>query len=301
MKILCTSDWHLRTTNPRYRIDGFFASQIDKVKWVIGAAEVHGCGLILIGGDVFDSPDIPNWAKLELIQIFYRSDIPLFTVFGQHDMKYRRPEDTVLSVFDETEVIYVLNEKPEIEEDGVCIYGTSYNGQIHEPKDPDKTNVLVIHKMIVEDKPLWPGQTGHSQAKKFIQKHSDYDLIVSGDNHNTFIKEYHGTTLINPGSLMRTKTDQQDHEPSVFIYDTKTKETERLKIPILPFHKVMNLELSEATKERNHELEAFMSGLESDYSIDLNFEENLKQLMEQNSVNKSTKDKALEIMGRYYG
>ena len=63
----------------------------------------------------------------------------------------------------------------------------------------------------------------------------------------------------------------------------------------------MNLELADEVKERNEALEVFMKGLTSDYGIELNFEENLKNLMIENETPSHIKKLANNILEKYYG
>jgi DNA repair exonuclease SbcCD nuclease subunit len=300
MKYLITSDWHIRTTSPRYRTDNFYLAQLCKLEWIIAAAEFHGCEAILQGGDMFDGPDIPNHAKIKLANMFYASRVPILTVYGQHDLKYRRREDSVLTLMDEVEAVTLTNGAPNFIDQNTAIYGCSWGEEIPNPKNKDSFNILLIHRMIVKDKPLWPGQTDFITTKNFIKKGPVWDLIVSGDNHQTFTYQTKKTTLLNSGSLMRTRIDQKDHQPCVFIYDTDTRTHEQFFIPVDPFSEVMNMELSESTKTREEDLEAFMVGLSSNYEVDLDFEKNLGNTIKENDVSKPVEDLAMEIVGRYY-
>jgi len=63
---------------------------------------------------------------------------------------------------------------------------------------------------------------------------------------------------------------------------------------------VMDLETADEIKEKNEALEAFMEGLSSDYSIELNFEENLKNLMIENKTDNRIKDLTESFLEKYY-
>lgn len=77
----------------------------------------------------------------------------------------------------------------------------------------------------------FPGKT----ARDFLAKYG-YDLIISGDNHLTFIEEYQGRILVNTGSLVRLSIDQKGRQPVIakVIPKNGKLEAEWIKVPIEP-------------------------------------------------------------------
>jgi DNA repair protein SbcD/Mre11 len=299
MKFLGISDTHFRTQTPRYRTESpFFNVQFEKLRYVLALAKSEGCSAILHGGDFFDKPDIPNRIKTKLLTELY-SSIPMYTVFGQHDLRHRQEEDSALSVFFEAEALYRLSSEPTRIGD-VDIYGSSWREPIPYPLE-GKTNILVLHRMVVEDKPLWDAQTDYTQASYLLKLWKNYDLIVSGDNHNSFVKVNKSKrVLVNPGSMTRTNIGQLDHTPSVFIYDTVSKTVKVKPIPISPAEKAFDLELWEARNEQTTTFNEFANTLSTGYSIDVDFEKNLQSLMAERKVSKPVRKRAESYIGSYY-
>ena len=301
MKILCSGDWHIRATNPRYRIDNYYKTLLNKIDWIFELAAKEGCKVILQPGDFFDSPDQANYVIRDMISFLGSlNGIELLSIYGQHDTKYRRLENTAMGIFEELGAVEILKDTP-FWFNGINFYGASWGKEIPVPVNKNEINILIAHRMIVKDSPLWSNQTDYISARDMLKKYEDYDLIVSGDNHQSFTYGSKlGSMLINCGSLMRTTIAQRDHKPVVYIVNTDTNEITRHEIPIQPIEEVMNLELADEIKERNQDLEAFMSGLSTNYDTELSFEKNLTSLMKMNETSKEIRGIAEEIMGRYY-
>jgi len=285
MKILCISDWHIRATNPQYRTDDYFSTLMGKLNWVFDLAEKEGCKAILQAGDMFDGPDQSNRVELDMMKLFKNSCCDIFTIFGQHDCRYRDKSLTVTEKFRVNELVDIAIADPFILGEEVRIYGASFGEEVPKVKDPDAKNILIIHRMITEDGPQWHDQTDFISAKAMLLKYGDYDLILSGDNHKSFSygKQF-GSILLNCGSLMRTTIAQRDHKPCFYVVDTATNKVEKHFIPVKPIEEVMDLETADEQKERNAALEEFMSGLSIEYRSDLSFEENLQNVI---TVNKT--------------
>lgn len=299
MKILCTGDWHTRATAPRYRIDKYYQVQMQKLKWIFELGKKEDCICILQPGDFWDGPDVPNHVERDIIHLIYQYNIDVYSVFGQHDTKYRSQNNTALAVLAKAEVIDILGTTPIEYKATVHIYGVSWEQEIPKIRDKKVVNILVLHKMIVEGKPLWQEQTNYTKASVFLKKCKDFDLIVSGDNHNSFMVNAGNQFLINCGSLMRMTAAQRKHKPCVWIYDTETKDVKQHFIPIAPVEEVFS-EKAEEIKEQNEELEAFVTILATDKEeLSVSFEDNVEILIV--IVNKEVKDLAHEFLANYYG
>ena len=304
MKLLCCGDLHLRATAPRYRIDNYYETQMGKLKWIFELAREESCEAILQPGDFFDSPNIPNHVLSDVLELLYKYDHnTVYTVFGQHDLRYRNMENSALSVVEIAGG--VVTENTILVGGRIAIYGSSWEQPIPEVLNKDAVNILLMHRMVVHEKPLWPGQTDYTKAGSFMKKYSDFDLVVSGDNHQSFIwAEYDketdewGRWLINCGSMMRMTTAQQEHKPCVWVYDTETKEAIRHFIPIEK--DVFSPEAVEI-KERNKELEAFITTLKQDRSTMLSFDDNVAELVKAEQFSIALKKLVNGFMEGYYG
>lgn len=295
MKLLITGDWHLRFRRPELRIDeSYFDTQLNKINQILDIAKNNKCDYILQPGDFFDSVDVP-WSVVETyIDIFKDYNIPIYCVMGQHDMRFHKIklDNTPLAVMESAEVLTVL-----IDDYGIIgikdidLYGCNYGEEIPKIMDKNKTNILLIHKMIIDQK-IWEGQTDFTYANHLSRK--GFDLCVCGDNHKNFkIKN-----VINCGSLMRSRIDQVDHKPIVYIYDTefigspKEEIVKEILLDIKSTNEIFDLNKVDEVKERDERLEAFVDTLDSigDEDFGLKFIDNLYMTLDKVENNSGIKD-----------
>lgn len=277
MRLFCISDLHLMARNPGWRKDDFLLTQTRKLKFILDhLTEASDC--LLSGGDFWDSPKIPYAVYAHFLPSIFGESI--FTVYGQHDLRYHtRKENTPLYALSKTQTLWIPESKPLKLDNTTDLYGASWGEEVPKIKNRNKLNILLIHKMITHGGPLFPGQEGNVEAKDFLRKNS-FDLVVSGDNHRTFVCRHNDQVLINPGSVCRTAIDQVDHIPKMFRYeDGKVSE---IPIPIEPSVEVFDLEkalqkgeIEETAKKR---VEDFLKALKQHpEQSGLNFERNLRE------------------------
>jgi len=309
MKILITGDWHLTDKTPRNRIDDYPATQRRKIAWMLGEAIQHNCEYILQPGDMFDSFKsrdrlksrwISNWRNT-----FKNNKITLYTVPGQHDMRYHTSDlaDTPMGVLEAAGAVYVLHNEPvHIHNDwtpSVFIYGSGWNAPIPEPYDASGCHIWVTHRMVIGEDKLWEGQTEYEKGDLLL-KRTKFDLIVTGDNHKSFMHHTKdGRYLINCGSLMRSTIDQLTHQPCVYVYDSEGPSLEKLLVhPMAPIEEVLRVEEAEKEKERNEKLEAFVEGLKGQIEIGgLDFKRNISDYLKSHRVKPGVKRIIEEVLG----
>lgn len=281
MKVLCTSDWHIRYNRPRNRKDeNYFDTILYKINWILDQTKNYD--IILQAGDMFDTwkiSHVPYFLTKILSEIFlekiWDKGKKIFSVVGQHDQRYRCGlSDSPLSVLEVAEIVWIAKE--EELGDGVVLYGCGYGEEVPSPKSKEDFNILLIHKMITEDGPLWPGQTDYISGKAFLKKYP-YDLVISGDNHQSFISTYRDKTLINCGSLMRSNVDQISHIPCAYIFDTDTRKYEKLEIPVEPAFNVLKIQEAVYDKGQKSRIDSLVLGLEEKGgNVELDYYESAK-------------------------
>jgi DNA repair exonuclease SbcCD nuclease subunit len=311
LRFLIMGDQHFDNNTIKTRKDNVLAACSDKLGQIFQIAKSYGCEAILQPGDFFESHKANDFLKQYIIS-FLKSDvlakIPIYTVFGQHDLRYHSSNinNTPLKVLESAGVVNILNNKPlvRLEEDTrlkyrilclqdmIFIYGQSWYEDTPKP-DPELKgiHILVLHKMIVDTK-IWEGQEDHTYGKILLKK-NDFDLIVSGDNHQHFIMhDGSGSSigkklLINCGSLLRTRIDQEDHAPCVYIYNTKPKKgepvIEQVYLVIDDFKNVIRIEEATKIKEENEKLKEFVNALSIDTQLTgINYRKNIRNYVTQN-------------------
>ncbi len=303
---ILTSDWHIRGIAPKCRLDReiYLGAQRAKMDFIFKLANKYRVP-ILHAGDLGDKPEWPNFLLRRFIMARKNHDleIPMFVIPGQHDLPMHRAVDwskAGVGVLDGAGVIRTLY-KPlsgKITYNGIQIDTAPFGCEVPLFKKSmgAKVFVLLIHRLLrgYKDNMLIPGESFDA----FIKAHPEYDLIVSGDNHKTFIGCYHHTLLVNPGSLMRMSADQVYHEPTVFLWDKATNEIEEVPIPIA--QGVVDREyIEEANKkgDRGEKMKAFTARVKGAGEMKISFERNLEQSITENEVSKGTQEKIWEATG----
>jgi len=298
MKILACGDLHITDKKPVNRTDDYFETLSNKLDFIFLTATKKQCEIIIFPGDIFDSHRANDFLKSFLIDKIITNgyDGNVFCVYGQHDMRYHSSDrnNTPLNVLNASGTIGILNDDPMLV-NNVDFYGASFGEEIPKVITPNSFNVLVIHKMIIQDK-LWKDQEEFTRAN-ILLRNTEYDLIISGDNHQYFTAKVKDKTLINCGSLMRSNIGQVDHKPGIVVFDTKNRSMEEIQIPIKDFYDVMNMQTAIQSKERDQEMEAFIATLSGDNEISgLDFTNNLARYVKENKVPKAVKSIIEEIM-----
>ena len=264
MRLIISGDWHLTENKPRSRIDDYVKAQESKIAFIAETAKEYNAAFILQPGDFCDKWEIKDKFKTRWIKNL-KNLTNIICVAGQHDLRYHTSDisNTPLGVLEEAVGFILLhsnNPKPLVLSPAIDVYGAGWGKDIPEITNRKKFNILLTHRMIAMDK-LWPGQDSYEIAGTFLRKHKNFDLVVSGDNHQSFHYKHKGKWLINCGSLMRNRIDQGDHKPCIWAFDTEKREAQKILIPIEPFKEAMNLERVKYEKEKNKKLEELAQSL----------------------------------------
>lgn len=298
MKIMCVGDLHISDRKPENRIDDYVESQFKKMEWILDLAHKERCECVLQPGDFFDSAWVSHSLirrYIELCLKYFLDDSFVYCIAGQHDQRYHNSnlDNTPLGILDAACAVWLIKRPRYISNDNttVAIYGAGWETEIPEPENKDAFNILVCHKMIIEDKKLWSEQKTFSMAQPFLIR-SGFDLIVSGDNHHAFQVSNRGKTkhLINCGSMMRSRSDQGDHRPRVYIVDVENNKLTKHYIPVEPFSIVVREDVQKE-KERNLELESFVENLSGETEIEgLDFKLNMIEYLKTNPIEDPVKE-----------
>ena len=305
MKLLITGDWHICHNTPINRIDNLFKTQNRKLSFILDTAIEEGCKYILQPGDFYNTWKIPHHLERYVINKLKKySDVKILTIFGQHDLRYHSSDkkNTPLSVLEAAKVVTIIQNDTPIclntmrtkEEKAVYLYGVSWKEKIP-TQLLNGINILSLHDLVTEEGKGW--------EKKKTKVHSlfdqtDFDLMVTGDNHKSFAYSDGERHLINCGSLMRSHIDQEEHQPYVYVYDTEINKVQGFPVPVEPFVVVMNVEKAKKEKKENETLGAFVKGLKNDIVLTgLDFKNNLWKYMKANKIRKGISNILNEVMG----
>lgn len=295
--ILC-SDLHIRADVPLCREDDYLKTQFGKLNFIFDLCHKNNCPLF-IGGDIGNKSQWPNWLLEKVIDLIDKHGIEIFATLGQHDLPEHRLDywqKSGCGVLHSSKFIHLLGDVEGLKS---CVVNPNSYWQITSfPFDmpitkPTKIEefkqVAMTHQMIIENKPLWPGQEA-LKGHQILKKHPEYDLILSGDNHLPFISEYEGRLLVNPGSMMRTTAAQIDHKPRVYKWFSKENKVSPVFLPIE--HGVINRDHIDKKKNKEKELIASINKIENDdIDIELCYEEEIKKHLSKHKVKQTVKNK----------
>jgi DNA repair exonuclease SbcCD nuclease subunit len=297
MIFLIVGDLHIRDTRPQYRIDDFTETQFQKIQWCLDKASENQCDYVLVSGDVTDTPKLSYYTTQRYIQLFKHYDnIPIITPYGQHDLLYHVDKDnTPLKTMEVSKSIYVSDDGGEgwVLGKGVRLFGVDWGKQIPTSDYPG-FKVLLIHKMFIDEK-LWPSQ--EAERSTIFLRETNWDLIVSGDNHQHFVHEFRQRFHVNCGSLMRQSIDQIDHHPTAYLFDTHSRVLTKLDIPHQPAEEVFAIEEAIERKQKTSVLEAFVNKIHGATEITgLDFVGNLEQRLAMDDISVGLRQLGEEVI-----
>ncbi len=290
-ELITTGDWHLTETVPLCRTDDFISAQWKKVEFIKNLQEELKCD-VFHSGDLFDfwkpSPALLSKTIEHLPKQFY-------TVWGNHDLpqhsfalRYKSGIYTLVKA----NVLTAL-------EEGSWNYYTEYNNPEHftlgmwlEKSNRVKKLIGIQHVFIYEGKKPWATCEADS-ALSFMKKNNAMELIITGDNHKSFVVERKKQILINPGSLTRQNSSQIDHVPSVFVYYND----HTVEQVVLPYEKdVISKEHLIQAEAKEQRLEAFISRLKDETMSEVSFEDNLEVFFRSNKIKQPVKELVYSVL-----
>lgn len=272
-------DIHLRDKKPVARTDVYFSAMWEKLMFIDGLGVEHNVP-ILCSGDFYD-----NWkASPELLSSTIEAiNADWYSIYGDHDLashSLKLKHKSGLTTLQKANKITIVKGG----------HGTNKSND----NLPKKAKPIVIEGRKVM---LWHILTWHnelpypgcevSNAKQLLKKYSQYDCILTGDNHIPFVVKRKGNLLVNPGSMMRNKADQINYKPAVWLYYAETNEVEPVYLPIE--EGVISREHIEIKNQRNERIDAFVDKLKTDFKLTMNFKQNLIRFFNNNKTKKKVK------------
>lgn len=282
--VLC-SDLHIRPDTPACRKDDYGKAQESKIDFILDLCKKYDCKM-LVSGD-FGHKSLNDGWPTELLRwaIDKFKEVRPVVIPGQHDLPSHRIENikkSGIGVLHAAGAIQIINEPTSFLSGSgheFVIFPFPYGMPMEAPQEPVRCPLIAMtHQMVINKKTLWPGQEGFEYGNQLLKKFKSFDVILSGDNHQSFDNELDGRFLVNPGSMMRMTLDQKEHEPAVYLWDGTNKKIQRVLLPIEADviderYEEKNLQ-SELQRKR---LESFISKVRQDVEIELSFEDNLKK------------------------
>ena len=282
---LLTSCWHLRESQPTCRTDDFWEAQWRKVKFIKELQDEYSGCPILNSGDLFH-----HWKPSPRLISYCIDYLPfMYIIPGNHDLPNHNLgllEKSGLWTLEKAGKIKIL----QTELGKAWCLGENEWSEVDGDTDFKGKSITIIHKLINHPQ-------SSTTAKQLMNQLKGYDLILTGDNHQSFFVGYQyekdkDTLLINPGSLTRQTADQDKHVPTVFLWYAETNEFDTVPIPIEK--DVISRDHLVKAEERDERMEAFVDRLDDDYEIELSFKKNLKSYFNSNRTHRAVKEMVWE-------
>jgi DNA repair exonuclease SbcCD nuclease subunit len=264
MKIIFTSDWHLREDTPINRKDDFKITLFEKARFILQYALDNNIKSIFNAGDIFHRPRPSLELINEAIELFKEfSYVDFYLIPGNHDL--------------------VNHSLGYLKKSAIYTLSCSCSNIILVKSELDTIarvtdEISMIHSLIFEKEIKIPGIV-YTTASNILEK-CKTEILISGDNHQSFIyNSDDGKMLVNPGSLMRSSISEKDKEPCFYVYDTETKKINKVLIPIKK-----DVFKDVEKKEESDLFQSFIHKLQSEKELDLNFDLALQNFCKKQKV-----------------
>ena len=295
-----TADWHLMEKNPICRKDDYTVTQFNKIDQIMALSKKHRAP-IFIAGDIFDkwkpSPSLLRKA------LNHTMGPMVYAIAGNHDLPQHNMSQfdrsglgvltagmSYVTMMDRVHEEGVI--KDHVEEGAFAIhpfyFGTLPDEEYMKGLDKSVTNVALIHKFLYApgDKKVF-ADVGDS-GMRLLKKLKGFDLIVSGDNHQSFVLEHRGRKLVNPGSIGRTTAAQENHVPKVYLWDAATGQIKPHNLRCE--QGVISREHLDKRDDRDERITAFVESFDDDLELDINFRKNITAFMKKNKIKKKVRN-----------
>ena len=196
--ILFITDLHFASATPSSRIDDYFSSLLKKFVYMLKVA-FNNENILILGGDVFQTPSQPDYVKNAIIKAIVNSGVKVYSITGNHDLLYYNMEflsKTSLGLLYEAGIITQLTEIPTILPNDWVLLG-------HEPGEPfpeaEHDKSIIITHSFLGDK-----YNDRLVVSNEIISKSKARFVCMGHDHNQYpVRNLNGTLVIRPGALSR--------------------------------------------------------------------------------------------------
>ena len=289
---LITADMHLRDTTPKCRTDNYFLAQENKLKFLLGKQRE-------LNIPILDAGDLLNGYRCSpFLEAYLIDNLPkhIITIPGNHDLPYNNLncyDKSSLNVLEKASSLLVLkNETLNADKFYLCGKAFSFNEDFnYELPDPakNKLKIAMMHTFVSAKGEIPNTHSAESLCKKF----KDFDIIITGHNHQSFVYESDYNKLINPGSMMRMFADQIDFKPRLFIlFDDGSIDFEYFPIQ----EDVIDRKHLEIKEERDKRLESFLKNMNKSYKKKFDFKSNISSFVKENKTEQTVVNKIMEAL-----
>ena len=243
----------------------------DKIKYVIDYCNQHDATL-LIGGDLFNRPSVPDFVKSELAPVFRSAKhVPIVCV-GNHDMLYANPDynyKTSLNVWLSHGIIRSVDNEP-IEYDNCIVTGTL------PIKTEGKLHIALYHGFLNQE-------DGRNTVHFDDIQTEDQTYLLLGHDHIEYepLQYKDNVKIFRPGSLLRGVRADAQHRTPIMVHIRATDKLQFRNVPIKcrDHNEIFKTKETKITKsQQSSTYEDIISQIRNAAQGDLTFEQAIAQV-----------------------
>lgn len=280
---ILTSDWHLREDIPACWVADFQTLLWQTVDYISELQKKYRCPIIH-AGDLFN-----NWKPSPYLLSKTLKHLPndFYTIYGNHDLPQHNVDLAYkcgLNVLVEAGRVKIIN-------------GHHWGVDFDESQfiEIEGRKIHVAHVMTYVGRTPYPG-CSDLPADRLLNKYKEFDLILTGHNHKHFSVHSGGKILVNAGGIIPSESDQIDYVPKIWLYDGIDNIVEPHVLPFFNSEMIQKPENIQRIEERNKRIDAFISKLNDNWEVDVNFEKNLERFFSVNSISKEVRDMVYSLI-----
>jgi len=290
MKFIVTSDWHLRATKPRCRLDDdWFSFQENIVSYIINKANEYKCDIKIIG-DIFDTPNVPSIIASMFIRQVSKCEKGIEFIAGNHDLPFHSLDNinnsTIGIIYEAAQhhsKIYhgiscgLWNDFGKLSINGLC-----------------QTGLVFTHQLVFENKKSVPPNSDGLTSSDILELYPTANWIFCGDNHTSFHYEKNGKHVVNPGCINRQSSDQKNYRPIIYFIDIDKEIVEEINLPDI--EKIVDDSYIIEQESKESRIAAFVEKLKKNEVVELDFMKNIeKALLINKKLSKETVNMVNEL------
>jgi len=238
MKILLTADIHLRGDAPacRKNPDKWLTEQAQSFAQIAALANKHRCREVWIIGDLFHRSRTSTEGTVQALNLMNRFDVPVRVLLGNHDLYGHNPDERDRSTIGTIFSLSNVRELRSFEEpiswgaDAKSVYIEAYPFG-SEPEQIPHCDIWATHQLVFPDEASRPIPELGVLAEDLL-KRSDAKVIITGDYHHGYVKEFGDRKVITCGCVNIQARDMADYKPRVYILNTETFDVEEVPLQL---------------------------------------------------------------------
>lgn len=284
--VLIVGDLHLNSSAPAARKDDSWKETVfEKVRQVYDIADENGVAGIVQLGDFFDVPNVHNGFICDVINLFRESPVDWYAIAGNHELRWGKKselESSPLNILFESGVVQNLVDNDfSVGEFNVTAEHFLKDGTKFSTSDEEAFDVAVAHQYVV---PPFGDEHPEVVPEKTIK---EYDYFFFGHDHEKMDKVLGDTKVLNPGALVRTKSNERDRDVSVILFDSEERAYKFIDLDIKPAEEVYDESYLDG-QQRKKSIDEYIESIGKDVEED-DFSE-LESKLEEISDNKEVVD-----------